>query len=366
MAERNIEKSLVYVGTYSQSENESIFLYEMNNNTGELSFIKSFEGGKKPSYMVFDKDYEYLYAVNETDNYAGKESGAGCAFSIDRPSGFITLLNKVSSDGQSPANIAISEDGKVVLIANYKSGSVAVFPVEKNGILGKASDVIQHEGSGPDPERQSSAHAHFIIFSPDNRFVFAVDLGIDKILSYHVDTNHGSPKLTSQATAFNSRPGTGPRQICFHPNGKYAYLIHELKSVVAALSYDNENGLFTEMQTIATIPENFGGENNCGGIKISADGKYLYGSNRGHDSIVVFAVDGDNGKLSYVENVSSDGSWPREFTIDLKGNFLLAANQHSDNIASFKIDKTSGRLTITGHYVEVEKPAFVQVVPVFE
>ncbi|MEP7081006.1 MAG: lactonase family protein [Ginsengibacter sp.] len=366
MAEKNIEKSLVYVGTYSQSENESIFLYGLNNSTGELNFIKSFGGGKKPSYMVFDKSYEYLYAVNETENYAGKKSGAACAFSVDRPSGFISLLNRVTSEGQSPANIAISEDGRVILIANYKTGSVAVFPVEKSGILGKASDVIQHEGSGPDLERQSSAHTHFIIFSPDSRFVFAVDLGMDKIFSYHLNKNNGNQKLTNQATAFNSRPGTGPRQMCFHPNKKYAYLIHELKSTVAALSYDNEKGLFTEMQTIATIPENFSGENNCGGIKISEDGKYLYGSNRGHDSIVVFAVDGDNGRLSYVENVPSGGMWPREFTIDPKGNFLLAANQHSDNIASFKIDKTSGRLTNTGHHVQVEKPAFVQVVPRFE
>lgn len=364
MREENFEKSLVYVGTYAKSEDESIFLYEMYKSTGELNFIKSFEGGKKPSYMAFDKNYDYLYAVNEIEHYAGKKSGAGCAFSVDHQTGFITLLNKVPSEGELPANITISEDGKVVLIANYKAGRVAVFPITDNGSLGEASDVIQHKGSGPDNERQESAHAHFIIFSPDSRFVFAVDLGMDKILNYHLDTKSRSPKLINPATAFNSRPGTGPRQMCFHPNGKYAYVIHELKSVVAALSYDTEKGLFTELQTIATIPENFTAENKCGGIKISADGKYLYGSNRGHDSIVVFAVDADTGKLTYVENVPSGGKWPREFTIDLTGNILLAANQHSNNVATFKIDKTSGRLTATGHEVKVEKPVFVQVVPV--
>ena len=364
MAVKNIGNSLVYVGTYAQSESESVFLYEMNNVTGELHLIKSFEGGQKPSYMTFDKNDDYLYAVNEIENYAGKNSGAVCAFSVDHQTGYITLLNKVPSLGKLPVHITISEDGKVVLIANYKSGSVAVVPIKEDGSLGDASDLIQHEGKNADNERQESAHAHFIIFSPDRRLVFVVDLGMDKILSYHLDKKSGNPKLTSQATAFNSRPGTGPRQMCFHPNGQYAYLIHELKSVVAALSYDNKKGCFNEIQTIATVPDDFNGENKCGGIRISSDGRYLYGSNRGHDSIAVFSIEPDNGRLSYLENVPSGGSWPREFSIGPTGNLLLVANQHSDNIVTFKIDKTSGRLTATGHQVNIEKPVFLQVIPV--
>lgn len=366
MAVKNDEKSLVYVGTYSKSESESIFLYELNNGTGEPLFIKSFEGGKKPSYITFDHYYNYLYAVNEIENYEGKDSGAVCAFSVDSQTGVITLLNRVPSMGALPANITLSPDGKVLLVANYKTGRVAVFPVQKDGFLGEASDVIQHKGSGPNKERQESAHAHFLIFSPDGRFVFAVDLGMDKIIRYHLDTKSDNPKLTSLATAFHSWPGTGPRQMCFHPNGKYAYLIHELKSIVAALSYDKEKGTFIEIQTIATIPKKFTRENKCGGVRISADGKYLYGSNRGHDSIVVFSIDAANGKLSHLENVSSGGKWPREFTIDPMGNFLLAANQKSDNIAIFKIDKSSGRLITTEYEVKVEKPTFVRVVPVFK
>lgn len=366
MSVKPIEKSLVYVGTYSESENESINLYELNNFTGELNFIKSFEGGQKPSYLVFDENYDYLYAVNEIENYAGRNSGAGCAFSIDRQNGFITLLNKVPSFGKLPAHITMSQYGKFVLIANYKTGSVAVFPVRENGSLGDASDLIQHEGSGPNIEEQRTAHAHFIIFSPDQRFVFVVDLGIDKILGYRLDTKTGTLNLTRHTTAFKSKPGSGPRQMCFHPNGKYAYLIHELQSLVVVLSYDTENGYFTQMQTIATIPENFIGENKCGGVRVSTDGRYLYGSNRGHNSIVVFAIGADNNKLSYVENVPSGGNWPREFTIDPSGNLLLVANQHSDNIVTFKIDKTMGRLTVTGHRVKVEKPAFLQVVSALE
>lgn len=366
MAVKSLEKSLVYVGTYSQSGSESIFLYEMNNVTGELTFKNSFEGGQNPSYMTFDKNYDYLYAVNEIENYAGKNSGAGCAFSVDHQTGNITLLNRVPSLGKLPANITINEDGNVVLIANYKTGSIAILPVQEDGSLGNASDLVQHEGSGPNMERQESAHIHFIIFSPDGHFVFAVDLGMDKIFSYRLDTKSGNPKLTSQTTAFNSRPGTGPRQMCFHPNRQFAYLIHELKSVVAVLLYDNKNGCFTEIQTMVTIPANFTGENKCGGIIVSADGKHLYGSNRGHNSIVVFDIDAHNGKLSYVENVPSGGSWTREFTIDLTGNLLLVANQHSDNIAVFKIDRTSGRLKATSHQVKVESPVFLQVVPAFK
>lgn len=360
---KNNERSLVYVGTYSRSRKESIFLYGMDNVTGELNFIKSFDGGRNPSYMTFSKDYDYLYAVNEIEDYAGKNSGAVSTFSVDHRTGSITLLNRVPSLGGLPANITIDEEGKSVLIANYQSGSVAVFPVRENGSLGDACDVIQHEGAGADSERQASAHAHSIVFSPDGRFVFVVDLGMDKILGYRLDTKGGSPKLGGQATAFDSGPGTGPRQMCFHPNGKYAYLIHELRSVVAALSYDSEKGHFTEMQTIATIPERFTGENKCGGIGISADGRYLYGSNRGHDSIVVFDIDPHNGELAHKENVPSGGTWPREFTIDLTGNLLLAANQRSDNIATFEISRTTGRLTATGHQVKVGRPVSVQVIP---
>ncbi|MEO5649495.1 MAG: lactonase family protein [Ginsengibacter sp.] len=363
---KNFLQSMVYIGTYADAESESIFLYELNPQTGELNFLKGFKGGKKPSYMTFDKQYHYLYVVNETDDYQGKDSGIGCSFSVGQQTGYLTLLNRVPTLGGLPVHITISEDSKIVFIANYKTGSIAVFPVQENGRVGGASDLIQHEGSGPNKDRQESGHAHFILFSPDNYFVFAVDLGMDKVLRYRLNYENGTPKLTDQTTAFITPPGTGPRQICFHPNGHYAYLIHELKSVVTALSYDSGKGIFSEIQTIATIPENFTEENKCGGIKVSADGKYLYGSNRGHNSIVVFIIDENNGKLTYVENVPSGGVWPREFTIDLTGNTLLAANQCSDNIVTFKIDKATGRLTATGHQAKIEKPVFLQVIPAFE
>jgi 6-phosphogluconolactonase len=183
------------------------------------------------------------------------------------------------------------------------------------------------------------------------------------VLRYHLDMNKGTLTPTREQVAFSARAGTGPRQLSFHPNGRYAYLIHELESIVTALSYDTEKGSFSEIQTIKTIPEDFIELNKCGGIRVSPDGRHLYASNRGHNSIVVYAIEESSGKLTHVDNVSSGGDWPREFSIDLTGNILLAANQRSSTICTFKIDKASGKLTATGHLAEVENPVFVQVVP---
>jgi 6-phosphogluconolactonase len=361
----NLSESMVYVGTYADAERESIFLYRLNPQTGELNLVKGFRGGKKPSYMTFDEQRHYLYVVNEREEYEGKESGAVCAFSVDQQTGYLKLLNRVPSLGGEPVHITMGQEGKAVLMANYKTGNVAVFPVQENGRLAEASDLRQHEGAGPNKDRQESAHAHYIAFSPDRRFVFVVDLGMDKVLRYRLDPDKGTLTPTEQPVAYAAEPGTGPRQLSFHPNGRYAYLIHELKSIVTALSYDSESAAFSEMQTIATVPEGFEGKNKCGGIRVSPDGRHLYGSNRGHNSMVVYSIDESSGKLTLVEHVPSGGDWPREFAIDLTGNVLLTANQRSDKIASFKIDKATGCLTASGHQAEVEKPVFLQVVPAF-
>lgn len=358
-------KSMVYVGMYADAERESIFLYLLNPQTGELTHVKGFKGGKKPSYMTFDEGRHHLYVVNEREEYEGKESGAVCALSVDQQTGFLTLLNRVPSQGGVPVHITMGKEGKAVLMANYKTGSVAVFPVQGNGQLAEASDLRQHEGSGPNKDRQESAHAHYIAFSPDRRFVFVVDLGMDKVLRYSLDEDKGKLTPAGQAVAFTARPGTGPRQMSFHPGGHYAYLIHELESMVTALSYDSEKGTFSEVQTIRTIPEDFKDQNKCGGIRVSPHGRHLYGSNRGHNSIVVYAIEEGSGKLTHVEYVPSGGNWPREFALDLTGSVLLAANQRSGNIATFKVDKATGRLSATGHQAEVEKPVFVQVVPAY-
>lgn len=356
---------MVYVGTYADAESESLFLYQLDPESGELSLVRGFKAGKKPSYMTFDRQHHFLYVVNEREEYEGKESGAVCAFSVDQQTGFLDFLNKVPSLGGVPVHITMGREGKAVLMANYKTGNVAVFPVMENGRLAEASDLRQHQGSGPNKDRQESAHAHYIAFSPDRRFVFVVDLGMDKVLRYHLDEEREALTPTEQAVAFAAEAGSGPRQMSFHPNGRNAYLIHELMPMVTALSYDGEKGTFSALQTIRTIPEDFKDQNKCGGIRVSLDGRHLYGSNRGHNSIVVYAIDEGSGKLMHVENASTGGDWPREFALDLTGNVLLAANQRSNNIVTFKVDKATGRLTATGHQAEVEKPVFVQVVPGF-
>jgi 6-phosphogluconolactonase len=353
---------LVYVGTYAPAHRNSIFLYRLNQQTGQLTRLKGFKGGEKPSYMVFDGQRRFMYAVNEQENYRGKSSGAVGAFAVNQETGHLTFLNRTPSMGSLPVYITLSRTGKSALVANYKSGTISVLPVQENGKLAKASEQIWHHGAGPDPERQESAHVHCITCSPDGRFVFVVDLGNDSIMQYRLGADEQHLLPGKPIVAFKTSPGSGPRQLRFHPGGRFAYLIHELKSVITALAYYPVTGTFTKMQTIATIPADYHQGNKCGGIRITSDGRFLYGSNRGHNSLAVFAIDETNGKLTHLENTPSGGTWPREFTIAGGGNFLLAANQYSGTIVSFRIDCHTGRLTPSGYQSELEQPVFIRII----
>ncbi|MFD3003266.1 lactonase family protein [Pontibacter toksunensis] len=362
----NTETAMVYVGTYADPENESIFLYKLNPETGELSRAGGFKGGANPSFLTLDEQRNHLYAVNETTEFQGQKSGAVSAFSVDQQTGNLTFLNQVASKGGAPCYISIGDGGKTVLVANYVGGNVAAFPIQENGQLAEAADVEQHEGSGPNKDRQEAPHAHYMAPSPDNRYVYGVDLGLDKIYSYRLDSGSGTLTPAEPAVAFAAKPGAGPRQMAFHPNGQYAYVINELNSTMTALTYDSGNGTLSEVQTLSTLPADHEGENHPAAVRISPDGKYLYGSNRGHNSIVVYQIDESTGKLTFIETVPTGGDWPRDFTIDLTGNLLLVANERSNNIVSFKIDKATGKLTPTGHEAEVHKPVNVHVVPDFQ
>jgi 6-phosphogluconolactonase len=249
-------------------------------------------------------------------------------------------------------------------LANYSGGNVALFPVGADGALKPAADMQGHQGSSVNDKRQKEPHAHCIVLDPANQFAFAADLGTDKIMIYRFDAKLG--KLTPNEPAFMAtKPGAGPRHFIFHPNGKYAFVINELNSTVTAYSYNASKGSLTELQTLSTLPQGFSGENYCADIHVSADGKFVYGSNRGHDSIVVFGFNQSNGKLTYVENVSTGGKWPRNFTLDPSGKILLVANQNSNNIVSFKIDNKTGKLTPTGKETEVPSPVCLLMVPAF-
>ncbi|MCC9136801.1 lactonase family protein [Pontibacter silvestris] len=361
----NTETAMVYVGTYAEPDSESIFLYSLNPESGELTCVSAAKGGENPSFLVLDGERQYLYAVNETMEYEGQNSGAVSAFSVDEKSGNLTFLNKVASKGGAPCHISVDEANKTVLVANYMGGNVAAFQIQENGQLSEASDIEQHTGTGPNQERQEAPHAHYIAPDPQNKFVISVDLGADKVLAYRLDSNSGALTPNEPATAYTSKPGTGPRHLAFHPNGRYAYVINELNSTMTALTYDANKGTFTETETVSTIPAGFNENNQCAEVKVSPDGKFLYGSNRGHNSIVVYAINESTGKLSVVQHVGTNGDWPRDFAIDQTGNVLLVANERSNNIVSFKIDKATGKLTATGYEVEVNKPVCLQVTSAF-
>ncbi|WP_161889115.1 lactonase family protein [Pontibacter russatus] len=362
----NEATAMVYIGTYADAGKESIFLYKLNPESGELTRVSGFKAGANPSFLTLDAQRKHLYAVNETGDYQGQKSGAVSAFSVDQQTGDLTLLNQVASKGGAPCYISLGEGGKTALVANYSGGNVAAFPIQDNGQLAGAADVEQHKGTGPNKDRQEAPHAHYIAPSLDNKYVYSVDLGIDKILGYRLDSGSGTLTPTEPAVAFAAAPAAGPRQMAFHPDGKYAYVINELNSTMTALAYDGNNGTFAEVQTLPTIPSDYGKDNFPAAVRVSPDGKFLYGSNRGHNSIVVYGLDENTGKMTYVENVPTGGDWPRDMTIDLTGNVLLVANERSNSITSFKIDKATGKLTATGHEAQVSKPVCVQVVPDFQ
>ncbi len=359
----SMETSMLYVGTYADPDSASIFLFRLNPASGELTQVNAFKGGENPSFLTLDAERKHLFAVNETGNYEGQNSGAVSAFAVDQQTGNLTFLNRVASRGGAPCHISVAGDNKDVLVANYTGGNVASFRVQDNGQLSAAADVEQHKGAGPNKERQEAAHAHYIAPDPNNKFILAVDLGTDQVLGYRLDAATGALTPNAPAVAFAAKPGSGPRHLAFHPNGKFAYLIHELNSTMTALRYDADKGTFTEIETVTTLPAGFKGESYCAEVKASADGKFLYGSNRGDNSIVVYAIDQNTGKLTTVQHVKTGGDWPRDFNIDRSGSVLLVANERSNNLVTFKIDKATGKLTATGHQVQVHKPVCVQVVP---
>lgn len=352
---------LVYIGTYTRENSKGIYAYRFDAATGKLSALGLAAETPHPSFLTVHPNRRYLYAVNEIDNYDGQKSGSVSAFAIDPKTGKLTLLNKVSSHGAGPCYVAADRSGKNVLLANYGGGSVAVFPVNEDGLLGQASAFVQHTGSSLDPRRQQRPHAHSINISPDNRFAVAADLGLDQLLVYRFDPAKGS--LTANEPAFaRLSPGAGPRHFAFHPGGRYGYVINELQSTVTLLAYDAARGSFKELQTISTLPKDFQGNNSTAEIQVHPTGRFLYGSNRGHDSIAVFTIDRDKGTLTSVEHVSTQGKTPRNFGIDPTGSYLFAANQNSNNIIVFRMDPKTGRLTPTSQILDVPTPVCVKFV----
>lgn len=358
------KEMLLYIGTYTSggSTSEGIYIHKFDSTTGRVSPYKIVAGVEEPSFLAVDRNRKFLYAVNETVEYKGKKSGAVSAFSIDQKTGSLTFLNKQSSRGGAPCHISVSRDGKFVLVANYVGGNAAVLPVKADGSLGQAVDLEQHAGSGPDKARQEAAHSHSIMLDAENKYAFVNDLGIDRIMIYEFDPKNGRLAPNPKQPFYQSKPGAGPRHFKFHPQGKYAFAINELDMTVSSLSYDQSNGTLKEIQTISTVPAGFSGENTCADIHISPDGRFLYASNRGHDSIVAYRIEPMSGRLELIEHVSTQGKTPRNFAIDPSGAFMLVANQRSDSIVTFSIDLKSGRLSFTGQTISVPSPVCLQLI----
>ncbi len=358
-------KYFVYVGTYTEegSKSKGIYAFRFDPATTQIAAIGLVAETINPSFVAVHPNHHFLYAVNEVGKYKGQASGAVSAFVIDRINGKLTLLNEVPSRGADPCYITLDKSGKHVLVANYTGGSVAVFPVLDDGRLGDFSAFVQHQGHGSNPNRQEGPHAHSIDLSADNHFALADDLGLDQVLAYRFDAARGS--LTPNEPAFaKADAGAGPRHLAFHPNGKFAYVINEMHSTVTVFSYDAAGGTLRSQQTLSTLPPGFKGENDDAEVQVHPSGKFLYASNRGHDSIAVFAIDPVKGTLTPVEDIPTRGKTPRSFEIDPTGSLLFAANQKSNNIVVFRIDAGTGRLTATGQVLEVESPVCVKFVAI--
>ncbi len=344
---------LVFIGTYSRRDSEGIFVCRMDAATGALEQLSTVTGVQNPSFLALHPHAPYLYAVHE-----GGEGKVG-AFAVETGSGRLTHLNDQPSGGAGPCHLTVDQTGRFVLVANYGSGSAAILPVGGDGRLDPPSDVAQHKGSSVHPQRQEGPHAHSVTIDPSNRFVFVADLGLDKMVIYELDLDAG--KLArSEVGSVGVAPGSGPRHCDFHPSGRYAYLINELGNTIVAYQYDEASGALTELQTVPTLPTDFSGQSACADIHVAPSGRFVYGSNRGHDSIVTYAMDGETGSLTYVGHEPTGGRTPRNFGIDPTGALLLAANQNSDTIVAFRVDADSGRLSPTGATASVPAPVCVK------
>jgi 6-phosphogluconolactonase len=343
----------LYIGTYTSGKSEGIYLYRMNTATGEFNRVNSFKS-INPSFLAIDRSKRFLYAVNDVGQYAGQSGGGVSAFKIGPDNGNLRLLNEQATQGADPCHLTIDRKRRNLLVANYTGGSVSVLPIRSDGTLAPATDVRQHEGSSI-REQQQGPHAHCIILDHFERHALAADLGADKVMVYRFDSSTGKLNPGTQPWA-ELQAGAGPRHLTFHPNGKHVYVINELDSTMTVLQYEALKGTLAHVQTLSTLPAGYSGVSYCADVHVSPSGRFLYGSNRGHNSIAVFAIDSRTGKLQPIEHVSTEGKWPRNFVIDPAGTFLLVANQHTDNVVSFRIDARTGRLTRSGHVAEVPVP----------
>lgn len=354
---------LAYIGTYTGPKSKGIYVAQFNSESGKLTTPELVAESKNPTFLALHPTKPILYAVGEVGDFQGKGMGAVRAFAINNQKGNLTLLNESPSGGAGPCHLCIDNAGKSVLVANYGSGSFAALSVRDDGKLGAPGGIIRFDGSSSNRERQSGPHAHFISFDLSSKFAFGCDLGLDKVFLWHVESKPSAERTLNLKYTALIKPGSGPRHLAFHPDGRFVYLISEMAATITTFAYDSATPTLKELQTISTLPDSFGGFKSGAEIQVHPSGKFVYGSNRGHNSIAVFTVDDNTGRLTLIEHQSTQGKTPRHFAIDPTGKWLLAENQDSDNIVVFRIDQETGKLSATGEKVEVGAPVCIQFVP---
>jgi 6-phosphogluconolactonase len=350
---------LVFVSSFAAGDKGGIQAYRLDLKAGTLKALARTTGVENPFFLALSPNGRFLYSIHGK-TFGGKEHEEVAAYEVG-DSGKLMLLNRQSALGSAACYLDVDPAGKAVLVANYLTGSVAALPVQKDGSLGKSSSFIQHEGSSIDPARQKGPHAHCIVVAPGGGFVYAADLGLDQVVSYRLDADKA--KLTPARQPFvRTPPGAGPRHLTFHPNGKHAYVINELSNSVTRFDHDGESGILIEKQTIATLPKDFAGKSYCADLKVTPNGRFLYGTNRGHDSLAMYRV-GEDGRLTLIGIEPSLGKGPQNLAITPDGKFLLCANMPGNNVAVFRIDAEKGSLESVGKPVTITSPSCIKLVP---
>ena len=351
---------LVYIGTYTnKTASKGIYRCRYDEATGELKLVGTTQA-VDPSFLAIDSRNKYLFAASEIADFQGRTTGAVSSYRIDQRSGDLEFINREASEGAAPCYVSVDAKRKAVLVANYSSGSVSVLPVSSDGKLSKATYVDTHKGSSINPDRQKEPHAHSILLDDHSDLAFSADLGTDRISIYRLDAKAGKLGILGEASL---KPGAGPRHIAIHPSGKLLYVINELDSTITSFRFDRAGAKLSSLDSVSTLPADFSGKSYCADIHIHPSGRFLYGSNRGHNSIAVFAINPADGKLSVIQHQSTLGNWPRNFALDPSGKFLLVANQNSGNIASLAIDQQTGKLSETRFNLEIPAPVCVKFMP---
>ena len=351
-----VDGELLYIGSYTEKgRTDGIHLVRMDRNTGDLRVVGAMNAGPNPSYLAVHPNGRTLYAVNETGEHNGKPTGGVSAFAIARDTGALTRVSDESSGGKGPCYVSLDRGGRVALVANYDGGSVAILPLDATGALRAATQIDQHQGKGPNAERQEAPHAHCIITDPSNRFALAADLGMDRVFVYRLDADAGALRHVEGGDGV-LRPGAGPRHIAFHATLPLVFVVGELDSTVTTLRFDAERGVLTTLATRSTLPSGWSGTSYAADIHVAPLGKVLYVSNRGHNSIAVLSI-ASSGTLALEQTIPTEGDWPRNFTLDPTGRWLLVGNQNSGSVIVLARDERTGRLRRAGRKLAIPSPA---------